>query len=142
LNSIKNNKPASENEIILTPIKEIFTDFKSTKNKNSFLPRLFYKINPKLNSSIKVEKTWQPSPFVSARADGNITITLPDIKNKKYSITFLKEEGRPLFIIPDIKQSPLIIDKTSFLKSGWYYFELRESDKVIERNKFMITITN
>jgi hypothetical protein len=45
-------------------------------------------------------------------------------------------------MIPEVKQSSMLLDKSSFLKSGWYYFELRESGKVIERNKFLITKEN
>jgi hypothetical protein len=61
---------------------------------------------------------------------------------KKYSVTFLKEEGRPLFVLDNITESPMTLDKSSFLKSGWYYFELREDGAVLERNKFLITRDN
>jgi hypothetical protein len=66
-------------------------------------------------------------------------IAIPDAAKKKYAITILKEEGRPLFRIPKITQPTFTLDKTTFLKSGWYYFELRESGNIVERNKFLIT---
>lgn len=91
---------------------------------------------------INTKKTWIPSDFVFTGEDGNVIILLPEVNKRQYSITFLKEEGRPLFQLPKIEQSPYSLDKVSFLKSGWYYFELRESGKVVERNKFLITRDN
>ena len=97
--------------------------------KNNFLPL----------PVIQTQKSWKPSTWIFTGDDGNILIQLPDAPVKKYSVTFLKEEGRTLFKIPQIKKSSITIDKSSFLKSGWYYFELRENNKVIERNKFLVT---
>jgi len=82
---------------------------------------------------------WQPSVYVYTGDDGNIVIDLPDVSKYKYSIVFAREEGRPLFSLPEITETKLILDKVVFLKSGWYYFELRENGKVKERNKFLIT---
>jgi hypothetical protein len=83
-----------------------------------------------------------PSKYIFTGGDGNVVIAIPDATKKNYAITMLKEEGRPLFRIPKITQSSFTLDKTTFLKSGWYYFELRESGKVVERNKFLITSDN
>lgn len=98
-------------------------------------------VNSKIAAApvINNKKIWAPSSYIFTADDGNVMIRLPDIQTKKYSVTFLKEEGRPLFVISTIKESPMVVDKSSFLKSGWYYFELKEGDKVMERNKFLIT---
>jgi hypothetical protein len=88
------------------------------------------------------KKAWEPSKFIFTGNDGNIVIQLPDAPNKKYYISFLKEEGRLLFVVPEVKEPYLILDKTNFLKSGWYYFELKEDGQVVERNKFLITRDN
>ncbi|MFN5334526.1 MAG: hypothetical protein ACK5BV_04995 [Bacteroidota bacterium] len=135
-----------------SPAKEIIP----TRKKSSIISEEIileykthnYTIRPKNNllkfkiSSppiIKNKKTWAASPYIFTGNDGNVTIQLPDVKTKKYSITFLKEEGRPLFVLSTITESPMIIDKSSFLRSGWYYFELREDEQVLERNKFLLT---
>ena len=120
-------------------------DIQLILQKHENTPRLTFSknviIKHKLKSLpvIQTQKVWKPSPYIFTGDDGNILIQIPDAPAKKYSVTFLKEEGRPLFKIPHIKRSSLTIDKSSFLKSGWYYFELRESNKVIERNKFLVT---
>lgn len=153
-NPVKENKPA----IDPTP-KESLTikESKPTTNTNSerkdiqlFLQKHEYPFplsfskktivkNFKSVPVIQTQKAWKPSSYIFTGDDGNILIQLPDAPAKKYSVTFLKEEGRTLFKIPVIKKSSISIDKSSFLKSGWYYFELRESNKVIERNKFLVT---
>lgn len=89
-----------------------------------------------------VKKAWEPSVFVFTGIDGNVVISLPEAGIKKYAITFSREEGRPLFTIPDVKEKYLVLDKATFLKSGWYLFELREDGQVKERNKFLVTRDN
>jgi hypothetical protein len=107
----------------------------TTKRKDN---KKVYKI-PLPSSNIPVKKEWIPSTRIYIADDGNVEIYLPDAEQKNYSVTFLREEGRPVFALSQIKQTRLKLDKASFLTSGWYYFELRESGKVIEHNKFLIT---
>jgi hypothetical protein len=99
------------------------------------------KIPPPVNAA-PVKKVWEPSVYIYTGDDGNVVIDLPQALSKKYSITFLKEEGRPVFVIQQVKEPKLKLDKAVFLRSGWYYFELREEGKVKERNKFLITRDN
>ena len=87
----------------------------------------------------KFSNVWQPSVYVYTGDDGNVVIDLPEATKYQYSIIFAREEGRPLFSLPEIKETRLVLDKVVFLKSGWYYYELRENGKVKERNKFLIT---
>jgi hypothetical protein len=99
------------------------------------------KIAPPTNN-VPVKKAWEPSVYIFTGDDGNVVIQLPDAASKKYSVTFSREEGRPVFVIPHVNESFLTVDKATFLRSGWYYFELREDGKVKERNKFLITRDN
>lgn len=85
---------------------------------------------------------WVPSIYVFTGDDGNAVIKLPDAAVKKYSIRFMKEDGSELFLIPQIKESYLTLDKVNFLKSGWYFFELIENGQLKEKNKFLITRDN
>ncbi len=99
------------------------------------------KVRPPVNAP-PVKKAWEPSTYVYTGNDGNIIISLPDAASKKYALTIAKEEGRPVFVIEHVKETKLTLDKAVFLRSGWYYFELREDGKVKERNKFLITRDN
>lgn len=85
---------------------------------------------------------WVPSVYIFTGDDGNAVINLPDAAAKKYSIKFMKEDGSFLFLIPQVKETYLTLDKVNFLKSGWYMFDLLEDGKLKERNKFLITRDN
>lgn len=85
---------------------------------------------------------WVPSVYIFTGNDGNAVIRIPDAAGKKYSVKFIKEDGTLLFLIPEIKETYLTLDKVNFLKSGWYFFELMEDGKLKEKNKFLITRDN
>jgi len=88
----------------------------------SFIPKEVYKI----------------SNYVFAAKDGNINISLPDATAKKYSVKFLEIDSSPLFDIKEIKDVFLIVDKTNFIHSGWFRFELYENGKLKEKNRLFI----
>ncbi|HEX4374782.1 MAG TPA: hypothetical protein VHZ50_15870 [Puia sp.] len=88
----------------------------------SFVPKEVYKI----------------SNYVFTTKDGNIDISLPDATTKKYSVKFLELDSSPVFDIKEIKDVLLIVDKTNFVHSGWFRFELFEDGKLKEKNRFFI----
>ena len=65
-------------------------------------------------------------------------ISLADAQKKNYRLRFLDEHRKLMFSIKRVTQPQLLLDKTDFMRSGWFYFELYEDDKVKERNKFYI----
>jgi hypothetical protein len=140
------SKRAIEEIITVVPVKtgdKELPDLNSTgpagtNNKNN---KTGDKIPPPVNTA-PVKKAWEPSIYIYTGDDGNIVINLPNALTKKYSVTFLKEEGRPVFVIDHVKEPMLMLDKAVFLRSGWFYFELKEDGKVKERNKFLITRDN
>ncbi|RYY65353.1 MAG: hypothetical protein EOO13_17330 [Chitinophagaceae bacterium] len=79
-----------------------------------------------------------PSKWVFTARDNNVVIYLPDVETKKYSVKFFDELDTPLFELNNLKDDYLIIEKVNFKKSGWYHFELLESGKTVERNRFFI----
>ncbi|GAA4320416.1 hypothetical protein [Compostibacter hankyongensis] len=81
---------------------------------------------------------FQPSLYVYTNTEGNINISLPDAGKKQYQIRFFDADGHPLFELNDIKESPLMLDKSNFLQSGLVNFELYEDGKLKEKWKFFI----
>ncbi len=79
-----------------------------------------------------------PSKWVFTARDNNVVIYLPDVETKKYSVKFFDELDKPLFELNNLKDDYLIIEKVNFKKSGWYHFEVLESGKTVEKNKFYI----
>ena len=84
------------------------------------------------------KEVYKPSIYVFTEKEGNVSISLPDASIKHYSVKFFDEKNNPLFEINKVKESPLILDKVNFLRSGWFRFELYEDGKLKEKNKFFI----
>ena len=79
-----------------------------------------------------------PSPHIFTGKDNNVIIALPDAVHKKYSIRFYRADGTFLFEISNIKENYLTLDKSNFLRSGLFVFELYDNKIIIERHKFYI----
>ncbi|HVM90099.1 MAG TPA: hypothetical protein VMT76_18065 [Puia sp.] len=84
------------------------------------------------------KEVYKVSSFVFSNKDGNIMIVLPEAGKKKYGVRFLEADATELFEIKDIKEPTLIVDKTNFIHSGWFRFELYEDGKLKEKNKLFI----
>jgi hypothetical protein len=81
---------------------------------------------------------YRPSKFVFTEKDGNIRISLPEARTKKYSLKFLEEDLTETFEIKHITETFLILDKTNFMHSGWFNFELYEDGKLKEKHKLFV----
>ncbi|WP_127132054.1 hypothetical protein [Pseudoflavitalea rhizosphaerae] len=81
---------------------------------------------------------YKPSRFVYTDKDGNVVIDLYDAMKKNYEVKFFDEKQTPIFDIHKVKDPHLIIDKVTFLRSGWYRFELYEEGKLKETHKLFI----
>lgn len=95
------------------------------------------------SDSIKIEappaeKIFTPSVFVYTNPQGHVIMALPTDKSQVYTIKFYREDGTHLFTMNKIKEPYLTIDKTNFIKSGWFNFELYENNMVKEKHKFFI----
>lgn len=121
--------------------KFVFADFKkfrdslSNKTKDTLT---------KVDQNKFVWKPFQPKPiwkasvYVFTNTQGYPTIQLPLFKQKNYRIVFMEEDGTHLFSIEKVSDSPLMLDKTNFFKSGWFWFELYENGDLLEKNKFFL----
>ncbi len=85
------------------------------------------------------KEVFKPSMFVFTSKDGNVTISLPDVTNKKYSIKFFEDNSTPLFEVKQVKESPVTLDKAVFLHAGWFRFELYENGTLKEKHRFYIS---
>ncbi len=79
-----------------------------------------------------------PSFYVYTNKEGSVFINLPDAEKQKYRIKFYEEDESFLFEIKTIKQSSLTLDKTNFMRVGWYLFELYNDEKLVEKHKFYL----
>jgi hypothetical protein len=81
---------------------------------------------------------YRASRYVYTEKYGNVMIALPDALQKKYSIRFFDDYKTPLFEIKEIKSASLIVDKTNFVHSGWFWFELYDNGELKEKHRFFI----
>jgi hypothetical protein len=79
-----------------------------------------------------------PSDYIFSDRKGNIIINLPGAETKQYSIVFRDEAGRELFKIGKVKESNLVMERSNFYRSGWYYFEIYEGEALFEKHKVLL----
>ena len=84
------------------------------------------------------KEVYKISMHVFTSKEGNVNISVPDADKKKYGVKFFEIDGSEIFEIKEIKQLALIVDKTNFLHSGWFRFELYEDGKLKEKNKLFL----
>lgn len=84
------------------------------------------------------KEVWRASRYIFVNTDGYINIYLPKVEEKKYQVKFFEENGNPLFEIAHVRESPLILDKSTFIHAGWFNFELYDDGKLKEKNKFYL----
>lgn len=78
------------------------------------------------------------SKWIFTSKDNNVVIFLPGAANKKYTAIFFDELEKKIFELSNLKEEYLIIEKVNFIRAGWYRFELFESGKLVDKNKFYI----
>jgi len=84
------------------------------------------------------EKIFTPSVYVYSNPQGHVVLVLPVDKSQVYTLKFYKEDGTPVFTMNKIRESFLTIDKTNFIQSGWFRFELYENNLLKEKHKIFI----
>lgn len=85
----------------------------------------------------KVE-AFVPSFYVYTNRDGYVYLNLPDANEKKYRIRFYEEDESFLFELKNIRESGLTLDKANFHHAGWFYFELYNDEKLVEKHRFYL----
>lgn len=81
---------------------------------------------------------YEPSGFIYANKEGNLVMVLPEPARKHFNLKVSREDGTIVFVMRNIKESELLIDRSNFFHSGWFNYELSENGKIRERNKFFI----
>jgi hypothetical protein len=84
------------------------------------------------------KEIYKPSKYVYTEKFGNVMLSLPDAAHKEYRIVFFDDNKKQVLELKSIKRSPLILDKTSLVHSGWFSFEIYEEGKLLEKHRFFI----
>jgi hypothetical protein len=144
---VKNSKKEPEEKTKTPPVAKgkhtkkgkqpIANNKNSKKEKKPAEPKFIEKTQPVMDAVDENAITY-PSRRIFAAKDNNVVINLPHFESRKYVVKFFDEEERPMFELNRIKEDYLIVEKMNFLHSGWFYFEIYENGKMIEKNKFFI----
>ena len=94
-------------------------------------------LSGKIDDNIR-ENAFTPSGLIFTNSEGNLIIALPDAYRKKFSLRVFKEDGTPMFQMRNIKEPQLLIDRSNFLHSGWFKYDLYEDERLREQNRFFI----
>lgn len=84
------------------------------------------------------ENVFTPSGLIFTNSEGNLIIALPDANKKRFTLRVFKEDGTPMFHMRNIKEPQLLIDRSNFLHSGWFKYDLYEGERLREQSKFFI----
>ena len=79
------------------------------------------------------------SNYLFLNPDGNLVIRIPDNKAYDYSMVIYQPDGNTvLYKIGRFPGTEIILSKSSFIRAGFYPYELFEDGKLKERSRFQI----
>lgn len=84
------------------------------------------------------DDTFVLSSLIYTNGEGNLIISLPDAPKNRFTLRVFKEDKSLLFEMKHIRENQLLIDRSNFHNSGWFRYELKEGEKVREKNRFYI----
>jgi hypothetical protein len=114
-----------------------FRDSILLKTKDTLLTVHFDELLLKRYKPVEVYK---PSPYFYTLKNGIAVLKLPQAsEHKTYRLKVMNEQRIKVFELNDIQESELLIEKSNFLKSGWFLFELYENNVLKEKNKIYIS---
>ncbi len=137
INKIIEKKPAPE--IVFEPVESI------PKKEMIRIQKLTYKSFPILHININFnllpvpwESTLRTNPFLYVNKESNLVLILPPIQKKNFQLKVWREGGEVLFHIKNIKEPQLLFDKSNFIYSGWFKYEIIENETLREKGRFLI----
>ncbi len=80
-----------------------------------------------------------PGIHVYKGNENDVLLHLPEAGTKKYSLRIFDESNNQLFYLTKLHNTDLTIEKGNFKHAGWFWFELYEKGKLIEKNRIYIS---
>jgi len=144
---VKDSSTFSRNVSISTSENKFIDDTSTANDRRELTPDKALKIkretgigiilSGKIEDNIN-ENIFTPSGLIFTNNEGNLIIALPNADKKKFTLRVFKEDGTPMFNMRNIKEPQLLIDRSNFLHSGWFKYDLYEDEKLREQSKFFI----
>lgn len=84
-------------------------------------------------------QTWfVPSLYIFTDKKNQVVLKLPDAEKKKYTVKFYDASNEMVFELKKVPLDYLIIEKSNFVHSGLFHFEIYENRILINRDKLYI----
>lgn len=125
-------------EMYINVPENYFRKFRDSLLYNTKDTMMYVSVDTIIIKPFIAREMYRASKYVFTEKFGNVMIVLPDASTKKYSVSFFEENKKPLFDIKEVRSSSLVLDKSNFVHSGWFWFELFEDGKLKERHKVFI----
>lgn len=144
---VRDSSLNSRSTAFSAPATKVVDDSSNTSGFRSPTPDKALKIKRETGNGIILsgkiednidENVFRPSGLIFTNVEGNLIIALPDANRKKFTLRVFKEDGTPIFHMRNIKEPQLLIDRSNFLHSGWFKYDLYEDEKLREQSKFFI----
>lgn len=91
-----------------------------------------------ITENINLVNNLSPNPFLFVNKENNLMLVLPETNKRRFHLQVWRADGQTIFHMKNIKESQLLIDKSNFIYSGWFKYEISEADRVKEKGKFFI----
>lgn len=148
-NNSKEAKPIAPNTnevVVKTSAEKIIDPIEILPKKELIESVLPIKENSSITNftiNIFTEKVEQESklttnPYLYVSKENNLMLIIPETHKRKFHLQVWKEDGTPIFSMKNIKDAQLLIDKSNFIYSGWFKYEISEGEQLKERGKFLI----
>lgn len=77
-------------------------------------------------------------PMVFTDKKGNVTLRLPNAQLYHYQVKFYESANQLLFSIQAPKEENLTLEKSNFIRSGWFDYEVFLNDQLKEKGRIFL----
>ena len=136
VNEIVSKTPAEKiiDPVEILPKKELIESvlpIKENSSTTNFSINLF-------TERVEQESKLTTKPYLYVSKENNLVLIIPETHKRKFQLQVWKEDGTPIFSMKNIKDAQLLIDKSNFIYSGWFKYEISEGEQLKERGRFLI----
>lgn len=137
----------SKNNMVSTTVAEKSVDSAAVSSKKELVePRYTISENAAFtNFSINIftekwdqQSNLKSSPFLFVDKNNNLMLMLPETHKRKFQLKVWRNDGTSIFTMKNIKDAHLLIDKSNFIFSGWFIYEILEGENLKEKGKILI----
>ena len=126
-------------EITLTKKIDNLPETKNIATKKNDLSKDNANISIKTISPPKrIIETAYPSARVFTSKQNVVVIHIAEAITRKYHIKFFDENEKQVFEVKKITEDYLYLEKSNFVHSGWFRFEIYEDGILFEKNKVFV----